>query len=190
MPRRCDVLGQCRRGVLAVQRAERQRDGDEAVPGAARANCARPHGGQEGIPAELPARDLGRLSLLGHRPRTITTSRGAMDSASPSEGEGCGFKSRRDGQPEGQPAGRSASVGSGLDAQALWIETTAFRHGESIRAAPDPRSKRVSGVKPWRSTRRLSANFSRLLAGRSGRIRLPPLQPVSGRLGTGEPNAL
>src|ERR1700722_15334396 len=61
-------------------------------------------------------------------------------------------------QPEGQPAGRSASVGSGLDAQALWIKTTAFRHGESIRAAPDPRSKRVSGLKPWRSTRRLSAN--------------------------------
>ena len=49
-------------------------------------------------------------------------------------------------QPEGQPAGRSASVGSGLDAQALWIKTTAFRHGESIRAAPDPRSKRVSGA--------------------------------------------
>src|SRR5580698_871503 len=61
-------------------------------------------------------------------------------------------------QSEGQPAGRSASVGSGSDAQALWIKTTAFRHGESIRAAPDPRSKRVSGVKPWRSTRRLSAN--------------------------------
>ena len=127
-----------------------------------------------------------------------------MDSVSPSEGEGCGFESRRDvqtrmlnrpggrrgfenrwcrkswchknwchknwchkagassapaiRQPEGQPAGRSASVGSGLDAQALWIKTTAFRHGESIRAAPDPRSKRVSGVKPWRSTRRLSAN--------------------------------
>src|ERR1700689_3453543 len=49
-------------------------------------------------------------------------------------------------QSEGQPAGRSASVGSGLDAQALWIKTTAFRHGESIRAAPDPRSKRVSGA--------------------------------------------
>ena len=91
-------------------------------------------------------------------------------------------------QSEGQPAGRSASVGSGLDAQALWIKTTAFRHGESIRAAPDPRSKRVSGVKPWRSTRRLSANFSQLsrrevrdpgsLISCSRRIRLPPLQPI------------
>ena len=73
-------------------------DGDEAVSGAARAERARSHGGQEGVPAELSARDLGRLSLLGHRPRTITTSRGAMDGASPSEGEGCGFESRRDGQ--------------------------------------------------------------------------------------------
>lgn len=91
-------------------------------------------------------------------------------------------------QSEGQPAGRSASVGSGLDAQALWIETTAFRHGESIRAAPDPRSKRVSGVKPWRSTRRLSANFSQLsrrevrdpgsLISCSRRIRLPRLQTI------------
>ncbi len=30
--------------------------------------------------------------------------------------------------------------------KALWIKTTAFRHGESIRAAPDPHSKWVSGA--------------------------------------------
>src|ERR1700688_685890 len=98
MPRRSDVLGQCRRGVLAVQRAQGQVDGDEAVSDAARTQRARSHGGQESVPAELSARDLGRLSVLGHWPRTMTTSRGAMDGASPSEGEGCGSESRRDGQ--------------------------------------------------------------------------------------------
>jgi hypothetical protein len=56
------------------------------------------------------------------------------------------------------------------------------------QGGPDPRSKRVSGVKPWRSTRRLSANFSQLsrrevrdpgsLISCSRRIRLPPLQPI------------
>src|SRR3984957_251419 len=88
-------------------------------------------------------------------------------------------------QPEGQPAGRSASVGSGSDAQALWIKTTAFRHGESIRAAPDPRSKRVSGVKPWRSTRRLSATSLPTADGPAARERdEKPRNFPAGRSGT------
>ncbi len=74
-------------------------------------------------------------------------------------------------QSEGRPAGRPASVGSGLDAQALRIKTAAFRHGEVTGQESGARSKRDG----WRQ------------ATGDQDLTSPPINP--GRLGTGEPNA-
>ena len=71
VPRRPDLLGQRGRGLPDVQRAQGQLDGHEAAAPAAGADIARAPGGEAGIPAELPARDLARLSVLGRRARAV-----------------------------------------------------------------------------------------------------------------------
>src|SRR5687768_1553159 len=69
--RRRHVLGEHRRGVLAVQHAEGQAD-RQAAAGAVRAERAPAARGSETVSAELHARDLARLSVLGRRAGGLT----------------------------------------------------------------------------------------------------------------------
>jgi HNH endonuclease len=174
LPRSRGGVDQRRRGLQSVQHRERQCSRHEAVARAGGADAARADRDEEGVPAELPARELGRLSLLGRRARCLIPAAGASvtpaatdllprgaagerttlrrwgspDRARPRQptrggrtGEVAGAVLKTDGverhglrvrpssaKLEGEPARRPAPVGNGPGAQALRIETVAFRH--------------------------------------------------------------
>ena len=71
-------LGKRRHRLLAVQSAQGRspaaRGRDEAAPDAFRADPARPPPQWPPVPAELPARELARLPLLGHRAGAVRPS--------------------------------------------------------------------------------------------------------------------
>ena len=93
--RRRDLLGEHRRGMLAVQHEEGQAD-RQAAAGAVRADRAPAARGLEAVPAQLHARDLARLSLLGCRAGGVSDFPLAQWSrARSSEGRGRPFKSGR-----------------------------------------------------------------------------------------------
>src|SRR6516225_9122810 len=69
-------MEQCRRRLLALQPAQGQSDArrveDVAVAAAVPADGAAPAPQRPVVPAQLPARQLARLSLLGHRTRSMS----------------------------------------------------------------------------------------------------------------------
>ena len=76
LARRPHDLGQRRRRLLALQSAQGQPDAggseDVAVADAVPADRASPAPQRPAVPAQLSARELARLSLLGHRTRSVS----------------------------------------------------------------------------------------------------------------------
>src|SRR5580704_834762 len=78
LARRTHDLGQCRRRLLAVQSAQGQSDAgrvqDVALAAAVSADGAASAPQRPAVPAELSARQLARLFVLGHRTRSVSGS--------------------------------------------------------------------------------------------------------------------
>ena len=76
--RRAHGLAQCRRRLLALQSAQGQFDAgrvqDVAVAKTLPADGAAPASQRPAFPAQLPARQLARLSVLGHRARSVSVA--------------------------------------------------------------------------------------------------------------------
>ena len=79
--RRRDVLDEHRGGLQSLQHAQGPLP-PQAAAEAVRADAARSYGRPASVPAELSARDLARLSVLGRRAREVTAPAASLPPAS------------------------------------------------------------------------------------------------------------
>src|SRR5947207_13461190 len=97
-------MAQCGRSLRSVQSAQVKSLRHASAAIAKRAHVARADRGEAGIPAELSARELARLSLLGQRDRELKRHVAQLEEHRPPKATDAGSSpvvtTNMDGEPE------------------------------------------------------------------------------------------